>query len=90
MEHDIARFLKGKESGQSSVREFFNALCRDAAVPPLPKYEAECERELHARNLITDGTVAVAVRGRDWPLRPPRRDPSDSELNDRPRGFQLS
>ena len=89
MQRDLERFLRNKEPGQSSVREFFNALCREAAVPPLPRYEAECERELHARQLVKDGTVAVAVRGRE-PQRKPHKDRSDASLNDRPYGFQLS
>jgi hypothetical protein len=73
MRADVERFLRNKESGQSTVREFFNALCVECAVPPSPMNEAACERELHARDLIADGFVAVAIRGRQWPSKPPRK-----------------
>jgi hypothetical protein len=90
MTRDLERFLKRTSEGQSSLNEFFLSLCRTAGVPPLPRYEAECERLLTERHLLNDGIVPVVVPKRKWPPRATKYDRSSTELNDRPHGYQLS
>lgn len=77
MQWDVERFLRNKEPGLSSLGEFFRAFCLECAVVPSPINEAACERELRARDLVTDGFVPVAVQRRNWPPKPPRKKRTD-------------
>jgi hypothetical protein len=77
MHRALAAFLKGKREGRTSFSEFFLAFCRTCGVPPMPRYEAECERLLESLDLLSDGTVAIAIPGAHVVKVPPRRDRSE-------------
>jgi hypothetical protein len=80
MQRELREFLTKTRPGESSLTEFFLALCRSTGLPPDRANERAVEAELVARGLLIEGTVNRGIHRRNgWPARATKHRESDDE-----------